>query len=635
MKDKIKMNISYHGASDIGLVRTENQDSFGKFPIDSGDLYQPKGLLYFIADGMGGHAGGRKASQLALNVVSQEYFSLSSNNISDCLQGAFKSANSKIYQSSEEELQFKGMGTTCTTLVLEKEFAYIAHVGDSRVYRITHEKIEQLTQDHTQVAEMFRQGILSKKEAKHHPAKSVLIRALGTEPEVEVDIKENIQVKPEDYYVLCSDGLAKVKKEEIREIVLAKSPEDACKELISLANQRGGHDNVTVLVIKINKDKEDSSSVGYQRIKNPLKRWFKLGILAIAILTILLIGFIYRHNILGWFGGNDNKEVQTYNPDDRKNQNKEMELLLNKASYFLEEGIPDSALIIYNMILQKKPMHLGALNGINLVVEEYKKQGDQLKDEKNYRQAILFYKKAAGLQPDDKTLLSLIELCEREIHKSDFPSSIDDLSKTKNAFEDSSAGNLNDKDSDVAGENISFADIESNEWSLDGLSEEDYEFKQNGIIFLRSSKLKKAIYEKSQKDVDVQINLQLNTGRKDKRAGIIIGYNSNNVFGTEDYFRFSTDIMGNFLLQKISGGEEKKLLSVSRPLQSSNDSKIFKLKIKSLGPWIMIYSDQKLLDSWLGKEFITGKIGLYAEPNINVEFSYFNISSAFESEIKD
>ncbi|MCH8034908.1 MAG: Stp1/IreP family PP2C-type Ser/Thr phosphatase [Bacteroidetes bacterium] len=635
MKEKFKLSVSYHGTSDIGLERTENQDSFGKFPLDSEDPYQPKGLLYIIADGMGGHAGGKKASRLALNVVSQVYFSLSSNNISDCLQGAFNSANSKIYQTSEEELQFKGMGTTCTALVLEKDFAYIAHVGDSRVYRITHEKIVQLTQDHTQVAEMYRQGILSKKEAKHHPSKSVLIRALGTEPKVEIDIKEKIQVKPEDYYVLCSDGLANVKKEEIREIVLANSPEDAGEELISLANQRGGHDNVTVLIIKINKDKEDSLNAVEQRVKNPLEGWFKLGILAIAIFTILLIGFTYRQTISGWFGGNDNKEVQAYNPDDRKNQNKEMELLLSKAGHFLEVGIPDSALIIYYMILKNNPMHLGALDGINVIADEYKKQGDQLKNENNYGEAILFYEKAAGLQPDDKTLISLIELCEREILKSDFPSSIDYTSKTKNAFEDSSVDLSKDKNSDIAGENIFISDNGYNEWNLIGLSEEDYEFEQNGIIFLRSGKIKKAIYEKSQKDVDVEVNVQLNTGRQEKRAGIIIGYNSNNEIGTEDYFLFSTNNMGNFLLQKISDGQEKKLLSVSRQIYSSNDSKIIKLKIKSLGPWIMIYNDQKLLDSWLSKEFITGKIGLYADPNINVEFSYFNVSSAFESKIKD
>jgi len=635
LEDKFNLNISYHGASDIGLVRTENQDNFGKFPTDSGDLFQPKGLLYIIADGMGGHAGGKKASQLAVNVVHQVYFSLSSNNISKCLQRAFKSANSKIYQSSEEELQFKRMGTTCTALALEKDLAYIAHVGDSRVYQITHEKIEQLTQDHTQVAEMYRKGILSKEEAKRYPSKSVLIRALGVEPEVEIDIIENIQLIPGNYYVLCSDGLANVKKDEIKEIVLDNSPEVACKELINLANQRGGHDNVTVLVIKINRDKEDSSSTGHQRVKNPFERWFKLGLLAIAILAILLIGFIYSQTFFGWFGGNDNKKLQAYNLDDREDPNKEMELLLNKASLFLEQGIPDSALIIYNMILQNNPMHLGALDGINLIADEYKKQGDQLKNENNYREAILFYKKAAGLQPNDKTLKSLIKLCEREIKNTDLPSPVNYSSKTKDSIEDSSADQLKDKNSDIAGENSSFLNIRPNEWNLDGLSKDDYEIEQNGIIFLKSMKLKKVIYEKPQKDVDVEVNVQLNSSRQGKRVGIIIGYNSSNEFGTEDYFLFSTDKTGDFLLQKISGSQEKKLLSVSRQIDPFNDSKTFQLKVKSLGPWIMVYNDQKLLDSWLGKEFITGKIGLYADPNIDVEFYYFNISSAFESKIKD
>jgi len=148
-------------------------------------------------------------------------------------------------------------------------------------------------------------------------------------------------------------------------------------------------------------------------------------------------------------------------------------------------------------------------------------------------------------------------------------------------------------------------------------------------------KLKKAIYEKPQKDVDVEINVQLNTGRQGKRVGIIIGYNNSVEFGTEDYFLFSTDKRGNFLLQKISGGQVENVISVSRQIESFIDSITFQLKIKSLGPWIMIYNNNKLLDRWLSEEFISGKIGLYADPNIYANFSYFNISSAFESEIKD
>jgi len=284
LKNKSDLCISYFGKTDIGLVRKENQDGFGKFPIDSEDLYQPKGLLYIIADGMGGHTGGKKASQLAVNVVQQVYFSFSSVSVSKCMQQAIKAANSKIYQSSEGELQNKRMGTTCSALVLEKDLAYIAHVGDSRIYRITHEKIEQLTQDHTQVAEMYRKGIISKKEAKDHPSKSVLIRALGIEPEVEVDIIDKIKVRSEDYFVLCSDGLANVEKEEILEIVLNNSPDDACEELISLANQRGGHDNVTVQVIKVNEVAEDSLSTEQKLKRNLFERWFKFGLIAIAIL---------------------------------------------------------------------------------------------------------------------------------------------------------------------------------------------------------------------------------------------------------------------------------------------------------------------------------------------------------------
>ena len=256
MSEKEKLTFSYFGSSNIGLIRSENQDSFGKFPPDDFNLYSEKGQLFIVADGMGGHAGGKEASSIAVDTINDVYFSSPSDSLS-ALKEAIEKANNNIYNKSENSNQLKGMGTTCTVLILNEDKGLIAHIGDSRIYIVENNLspvIEQLTEDHTKVHEMVKEGILTEKEAKTYPAKSVLSRALGVGQKANADFK-TITIKKGQSYVMCSDGLAEVTKNEIAQIVSANSPEDACGKLINLSNERGGKDNVTVLVIKIGSNK--------------------------------------------------------------------------------------------------------------------------------------------------------------------------------------------------------------------------------------------------------------------------------------------------------------------------------------------------------------------------------------------
>lgn len=248
---KNKLTIEFASRSHQGLVRKENQDCYGKFPENNTDLTHPTGQLFLVADGMGGHQGGKEASKMAVNIVQESYFSESSEDIPTRLQKAFENANAKIHQHASHDPRLHGMGTTCTALVLKDDRGYIAHVGDSGAYRITRTKIEKMTQDHSQVAEMMRQGILTEAEAKVHPHRSILTRALGTLPEIEVDILNDIWLYEGDYFLLCSDGLAKVGEEEIKSILLSNAPDKACSKLVQLANDAGGEDNVTVLIIAV------------------------------------------------------------------------------------------------------------------------------------------------------------------------------------------------------------------------------------------------------------------------------------------------------------------------------------------------------------------------------------------------
>lgn len=246
-----KISIVFANGTDRGLKRSENQDAFGKFPEGHSSLDAPKGQLFIIADGMGGHAAGRVASHMAVAVAREAYFNAPSHDMALCLKHAVETANARIFERAQNIPELDGMGTTCTLLALQGGHGCIAHVGDSRAYRITQAGITQLTSDHSKVAEMQRFGILTAEQASRHPEKSYLSRALGMEPEVETDIIPPFILQNGESYLLCTDGLGKIKDREIQKIILSRSPASACRKLIALANQRGGDDNVTVQVIHV------------------------------------------------------------------------------------------------------------------------------------------------------------------------------------------------------------------------------------------------------------------------------------------------------------------------------------------------------------------------------------------------
>ena len=634
MQQNDKLYLEFFGASDIGLVRKENQDSFGKFPSESDDRNQPKGILFIVADGMGGHVGGKDASQSAVEIISREYYSFSSELITNCLKYAFKTANFRIHQSSRDEIQAHRKGTTCSALVIEKQLAYIGHVGDSRIYRINNDKIEQLTNDHTQVEEMLKKGILSEDEAKNHPAKSILVRALGIESEVEVDTIENIEIKAGDNFVLCSDGLAKVTPEELKGIVLSNSPEDACKELIKLANERGGHDNVTVLIIRVSNKGENTFYQEPEKIHESSGSWTKFIIFAAILFALILLAFIFQKKLVDLFnGGNDGVSINSGKANILTSGDVSESLLIKAEKYF-NEGKLDSAVYYYKLILHDNPMHVGALNGIILVSEEYTKRGYYQKDQRIFNDALYCFQKAAELNPSDKNLAGLISFCKKELKNESNPipqNGTGDLAHNiNNVIDTAPSGDQIDKGDD----NSFISSFLTSEWSFNNLTENDFSIDPDVLTFFSSGKVKKGFFNQSMEDVDVKVSLLLPNKTSAERAGIIIGFN-----GADDnreiYYLFSADIFGNFLLRKYLNGNEEKLISVQRNINQVNSTYSFNLKIKCLGPWIMIYNDDKLLESWLENDFVNGKIGLFAESGTHAEFSNFIVTSAFQSkEIK-
>jgi protein phosphatase len=232
------------------MVRSENQDSYGAFPEEMHKAGGSKGQLFIVADGMGGHKAGKQASQVAVQTLAECYFSSSTDDILESLTHAFREANTKVFDQSTSDTAYAGMGTTCTALILKDDQVVIGHIGDSRVYRITRKTIHQLTEDHSRVADLVRRAIITKEQARIHPERSQLYRALGTRPQVDVDYLTPSPLPSDCTFLLGTDGLFNhVSEDEMQSLALAKPPAEACKALVELANERGGHDNITVQVI--------------------------------------------------------------------------------------------------------------------------------------------------------------------------------------------------------------------------------------------------------------------------------------------------------------------------------------------------------------------------------------------------
>jgi len=231
--------------TDPGRVREENQDATS-FYRTSDDVW----TLLIVCDGMGGHAGGRQAAAMASEGIGQEFANrVSSSAPVEALRDSIKVVNRKIVEHAEVNTELRGMGTTCVVLAVARNQAYVAHVGDSRVYRIRPGSVEQVTKDHSYVQRMIDSGILTPEQAEEHPDANMLMRCLGGRPDVEVDVIGPEPILDGDRYLLCSDGLwGQVNAVEIAAMSMAFSAQDAVNRLINLANERGGPDNISVQI---------------------------------------------------------------------------------------------------------------------------------------------------------------------------------------------------------------------------------------------------------------------------------------------------------------------------------------------------------------------------------------------------
>lgn len=247
------MKLEVASLTDPGQVRPNNEDAFGHFEPSNEDERLSTGWLFVVADGMGGHRGGEIASRLAVDTIKSTFSTEVGLSRSAALKVALQEANRLILEEAISDPSLTGMGTTCTAMAVHGGFAYFVHVGDSRAYVQRDGELVQLTQDHSLVGEMVRSGILSDEDARHHPKRNVITRSLGVQTAVVADTPFTpFKLEQKDVFVLCSDGLTSmVSDSEIADAIKMWEPTAAVERLVALANERGGKDNITVVVVKV------------------------------------------------------------------------------------------------------------------------------------------------------------------------------------------------------------------------------------------------------------------------------------------------------------------------------------------------------------------------------------------------
>jgi serine/threonine protein phosphatase PrpC len=232
--------------TDSGVVRDHNEDSWGEF-LDPSSGFE----LFVVCDGMGGHVGGETASREAVAKIGEVFLS-GDGAPEEVLRAAFQAANAHVHALAGQNPELSGMGTTGVGLLIGgTQTAWVVHVGDSRAYLLRDGRIHKLTEDHSLVAQMVRDGVLAPDEAKDHPMRNEIVRSIGIEPELEAEVSR-IGVEPGDRFLLCSDGLTEVvPDEDISALLDRYAAAEAATHLLELANSRGAPDNVTVQVVHV------------------------------------------------------------------------------------------------------------------------------------------------------------------------------------------------------------------------------------------------------------------------------------------------------------------------------------------------------------------------------------------------
>ena len=284
--------------TDAGREREHNEDYCGSFEPQDPAVLGERGRLYLVADGIGGHQAGDVAAQYAVEKVLYSYYSDPWVGPGENLTHAMRRANADLYKEAQQNLAHRGMGTTMVAAAIRGHELTVANVGDSRAYLVREGRIRQISQDHSWVAEQVAANLLTPEQARNHPKRNVITRSLGNDPDVAVDVfHESLQAG--DIVLLCTDGLSGlVRDEDMAATVSRADPRIAAERLVRLANDSGGHDNITVTVVAVPKRVPVTREADATPLRVPAQTkpglespW--VGMLGLALIAVAILGLRY------------------------------------------------------------------------------------------------------------------------------------------------------------------------------------------------------------------------------------------------------------------------------------------------------------------------------------------------------
>ena len=246
MEQTKKYVINYSSLSDLGLVRDENQDAYGSLEKDWGHIF-------IVADGFGDKVGGKKASQIVVSSILDQFSNQPPPDPHNFVKNALSKINADILDLKIDEFDNRMMGSTCASVLIVNNIAYVSNVGDSRVYHLRNNKLIQLSKDQSLVQDLVEKGVIDPEDALSHPGKNILTEAIGSHGELNVECCQSpVAIKPGDKFLICSDGLwGLVDHSRMLSIINKNDPLNAVIELIGEARDQGGHDNITAQVIYV------------------------------------------------------------------------------------------------------------------------------------------------------------------------------------------------------------------------------------------------------------------------------------------------------------------------------------------------------------------------------------------------
>jgi serine/threonine protein phosphatase PrpC len=288
--------------TDVGRARPHNEDYVDYYiPPDPRQIAR-KGAIYLVADGMGGHQAGEVASRGVVELTIGQYYGDTTHDVGTSLVRAFRLANQQIHEQAQSDPAKGGMGSTLVAAVILGRKVYVANVGDSRAYLINAKGMIQITEDHSWVEEQVRAKLLTPEQARRHPQRNLVTRALGSKLDVQVDLFEG-ELNAGDVLLLCTDGLTgRVEDHEIAAIVQQQPPQEAARQLVALANERGGNDNISVLIVRAQREAVTMPApvLAPARTKpaGKSKSFLVPTLVGVAAVVILALGFLVGRPVL-------------------------------------------------------------------------------------------------------------------------------------------------------------------------------------------------------------------------------------------------------------------------------------------------------------------------------------------------